>query len=232
MNFVLFTTSELISYVKTFRWSRNINQLHIHHTWKPEHSDYTGKNGPTLQIGMRNYHVNTNRWKDIGQHLTLLPDGQWVTGRDFNADPASIQDWNKGAFSIEMLGNFDKGYNIFEGLQAEAMFEFCAFFITWMKLDIVADLKFHRDNPSVHKTCPGSSIDRLWFINELSFKIQSLLLKSKDKSAYKLEVVDKLARAGFINEPQMWKDKIDEPMPVWAVLTVVNSVYENFSAKK
>lgn len=127
MNFTIMTTSELINHAKSFRWLRNVTQLHVHHTWKPDHRDYNGTNGITLQTNMRNYHVNTKGWKDIAQHLTLLPDGQWVTGRDFNTDPASITGWNEGAFSIEMLGNFDIGCNKFEGGQAEAMFEFCAF---------------------------------------------------------------------------------------------------------
>ncbi len=232
MNFTIMNTSQLISFVKAFPWSRNIKQLHVHHTWKPEHSDYTGTNGLALQMGMRNYHVNTNGWKDIGQHLTLLPDGQWVTGRDFNIDPSSIQGWNKEAFSIEMLGNFDNGFDTFEGMQKEAMFEFCTFFITWMKLDVETDIKFHRDNPTADKTCPGSGINRAWFMNELSVRIQLESLSSRNEEAWKLKAVDELAAAGLLNQPQLWKDKINEPMPAWAVLTIVNSVVQSLNYEK
>lgn len=232
MNFTIMTTSELINYVKSITWSRSIRQLHVHHTWKPDHSDYNGTNGLALQMGMRDYHVNANGWKDIGQHLTLLPDGQWITGRDFNTEPASIQGWNSEAFCIEMLGNFDMGCDAFGGIQAEAMFEFCAFFATQMKLNVESDVKFHRDHPAADKTCPGSGINREWFMDHLTAKIQGLPHLPKEDEAWKLRAVDELAAAGLLNQPQMWKDKINDPMPVWAVLTVIHSVFENLSSKK
>jgi len=163
----IFTTDELINYCKSYQWKRKIAQLHIHHTWKPSHKDYNGNNGLQLQEAMRNYHININGWSDIGQHLTLLPDGKWVTGRDFNKDPASISGWNTGAFSIEMLGNFDTGNDRFEGRQAEAMYKFCAWFVQFKNLSIDNQVKFHRDSPNTDKTCPGSSIDRDLFMKRL-----------------------------------------------------------------
>jgi hypothetical protein len=64
---------------------------------------------------MRNYHVNTNGWSDIGQYVTLLLDGTFVTGRDFGKDPASIKGFNTEAFACEMLGNFDKSHDVLQG---------------------------------------------------------------------------------------------------------------------
>jgi len=163
----ILTTEELINYCKSYQWKRKITQLHIHHTWKPSHKDYNGNNGLQLQEAMRNYHINTNGWSDIGQHLTLLPDGKWVTGRDFNKDPASISGWNTGAFAIEMLGNFDVGNDRFEGKQAEAMYKFCAWFVQFKNLSIDNQVKFHRDHPNAGKTCPGSGINRDLFMKRL-----------------------------------------------------------------
>ncbi|MFZ5988765.1 MAG: peptidoglycan recognition family protein [Bacillota bacterium] len=231
MDFKIMTTSELISYIKNFNWSRKVKQLHIHHTWKPDHSYYNGTNGIALQTAMYKYHVNLNRWRDIAQHLTLLPDGQWVTGRSFNTDPASIQGWNDGAFCIEMLGNFDKGFDTLQGRQAEAMFEFCAFFVVHMKIDIRSSVKFHRDNPAVGKTCPGSGLDREWFMGQLYEKIKTLCLPIKDEEDWKLKAVDELASAGILKDPQSWKEKINEPMPVWAVLAISNEIYQKLSER-
>lgn len=163
----IMNTDQLISYCKSFKWTRAIKQLHVHHCYKPDHSDYTGSNGMQLQEAMRNYHMKTNGWSDIGQHLTLLPDGQWITGRDFNADPASISGWNEGAFAIEMVGNFDTGHDKFGLKQAQEMFAFCAFFVQNKGLDVDKQVKFHRDNPNAGKTCPGTGIDRTWFFNQL-----------------------------------------------------------------
>ena len=34
-----------------------------------------------FQEGMYHYHTVVNGWEDIGQHLTLFPDGSWLTGK-------------------------------------------------------------------------------------------------------------------------------------------------------
>lgn len=222
----LFSTQELIAYIKSFTWKRKILQLHIHHTWKPNHSDYNGKNGFELQKAMRNYHVNTNHWKDIGQHLTLLPDGKWITGRDFNLDPASIEGWNKGAFAIEMIGNFDIGRDKFGGAQADAMFEFCAAFIVDRNLDIKTDVKFHRDNPKAGKSCPGSSINRENFFMQMAKTICLLQNPITASDEWKIKEIDYLASVGIINDPEGWKKKVNEPIPVWAAITIMSNIFK------
>jgi len=165
----IFTTAELIEYCKSFAWTRAIKQLHIHHTWKPEKKDYNGSNGQTLQDGMRAYHKSLG-WSDIGQSLTLLPDGKWILGRDFNRDPASILGWNEGAIAIEMIGNFDVGHDLLLHDQAEALLDFSAFFLVLKSLN-EGNLKFHRDNPEAGKTCPGTSINKDWYLSEVGGRI-------------------------------------------------------------
>ncbi len=231
MNAKIMSTKELIAYIKSFQWKRKITQVHIHHTWKPSHSDYNGKNGIDLQNAMRNYHVNTNKWKDVGQHLTLLPDGKWVTGRDFNLDPASIEGWNAGAFSIEMLGNFDVGGDKFQGAQADSMFEFCAAFVLDRKLDLKTSVKFHRDNPKAGKTCPGSSINRENFLMQLA---KSICLLENPKPAtenWKVKEISYLASMGMLDDPEGWKKKVDEPMPVWAAMIIFSRICKKLNNK-
>ena len=107
----------------------NHKELHIHHTWQPDHKTYNNKpDGLYWQKAMRNFHVNTNGWNDIGQHVTLLPDGRFVTGRPFNKNPASISGYNTGAFAVEMIGNFDKGNDRFEGKQKDSMIKLARYF--------------------------------------------------------------------------------------------------------
>ncbi|WP_406242336.1 hypothetical protein ACF3M2_18700 [Tissierella carlieri] len=57
---------------------------------------------------MKKFHINNNDQSDIGQYLTLMPDGKWVTGRIFDIQPASIRGCNTEALAIEMLVNFDR----------------------------------------------------------------------------------------------------------------------------
>ncbi len=139
------------------------NQLHIHHTWKPNHKDFNGKNHLELQNAMANYHINTLHWSDIGQHLTLMPDGKYVTGRAFDRNPASIKGWNTGAFAIEMLGDFDNGHDELAKVQLDHILYIANYFGNKYGFDKV---KFHREGPNVKKTCPGTSVIKNTFIEE------------------------------------------------------------------
>lgn len=147
-------------------------QLHIHHTWKPTHRSFKGNNHIQLQQSMKNHHINVNKWSDIGQHLSLFPDGKWVTGRPFNIAPASISGWNTGALAVEVIGNFDKvgsqpyndlGYDELEGEQKKSILKLIKYFIDKYGED---SIKFHREGPGVTKSCPGSSINKVTLINE------------------------------------------------------------------
>lgn len=134
--------------------------LHIHHTWSPSHKHFTGSNHQALQDGMRNYHMNTLGWSDIGQHLSIMPDGVCVTGRDFYRKPASISGHNTGAFAVEMIGNFDKGNDILGGAQKDSMIVISKWF-----MDNGKQIIFHNEYSS--KTCPGTSINKPEFIGEV-----------------------------------------------------------------
>lgn len=136
-------------------------QFHIHHTWRPNHSNFNGSNHISMQEGMRNYHVNTNGWSDIGQHISVFPDGKIVTGRDFGRNPASIKGWNSGAFCMEMIGNFDIGHDKLEGKQKETVLKITKYFIDTYGEN---SIKFHRENSS--KSCPGTSLNKAKLISE------------------------------------------------------------------
>lgn len=164
----ILTVHEVIKQLEKY----SFRQLHLHHTWKPAHSDFTGNNHLKLQQGMRNYHKNTLGWADIGQHLTLMPDGKFVTGRDFARNPASIKGWNTGALAVEMLGNFDiegegqvntSGYDKLEGSQKESILTL----IKWFGDKYgYGNIKFHREGPGAGKTCPGTSLNKQQLIAE------------------------------------------------------------------
>ncbi len=148
------------------------NQLHIHHTWKPAHSSFNLDNHIELQEGMKRFHVGVNGWDDIGQHLTLMPDGKWVTGRSLKKDPASIRGWNKNALAVEILGNFDipgtgvynsLGYDKLEGEQRNEILKLIQYFGKRFAYD---NIVFHREGPGVEKTCPGTSLSKYVLIEE------------------------------------------------------------------
>lgn len=136
----------------------NHAELHIHHTWRPNHEIYYNKpDGIYWQEAMKRFHVGTNGWSDIAQHVTLLPDGKFVTGRDFSRNPASIVGYNGNVFMVEMIGDFDIGQDPFDGPQKESALMLARWFDKRRKY-----IRFHNENSS--KTCPGSSINKYDFM--------------------------------------------------------------------
>ena len=79
---------EIQDIVSTYPFSRRITEVHLHHTWRPRQSDYRGL--ATIE-GMWRYHTETNGWSDIGQHVTVAPNGSVWLCRNFNWAPASAR---------------------------------------------------------------------------------------------------------------------------------------------
>jgi hypothetical protein len=165
-----------------------INACHMHHTYKPNH--ITWKQNPNhkrVQDGMKNYHVNNNGWDDIGQHITIFPDGKIMTGRDPSDMPVSAKGYNGSAwghpFMFEMIGNFDNGHDKLQGQQLESAVKICRY---WDKKGI--ETVFHREcliNGRQPKSCPGTGIDKEWFIR---------LVKKEDNYMMKPEDAEKIIK--------------------------------------
>lgn len=156
MGFEILTLDQLLGRLNNY----NHVELHVHHTYKPCKADFNGNNGLELQQNMKNYHVNVNGWADIGQHVTLLPNGLFVTGRDFNKIPASILGKNTGAFACEILGNFNKGSEVLGGQQKDSILRLAKYFDDRGKY-----VRFHRESYSTD--CPGTGLDKNVFMSEV-----------------------------------------------------------------
>ena len=150
---------QLISYLDQYPIKRDIKEFHPHHTEVPSYEHFTGHNHISLNKGMQRYHKYVNKWSDIGQHLTLFPDGIFVTGRDFERTPASMgPKYNPGAFMVEWLGNFDIGVDEITGIQYNTMVHLARYF----KDTYNTKIRFHRE-ANKNKTCPGTAIKKATF---------------------------------------------------------------------
>ncbi|MED3792307.1 peptidoglycan recognition family protein [Niallia alba] len=147
--------------------SKHINDNHVHHTWRPNHD--SNKKTSTLQLhkNMRNYHVNTNGWDDVAQHITIGYDGVVILGRDIRKIPVSAKNYNGTTnlhpFAYEMIGDFDKGNDKLEGKQLDAAIKISRYFYKKGK-----GIVFHREcliNGKQPKTCPGTGIEKSWFMS-------------------------------------------------------------------
>jgi hypothetical protein len=146
--------AELLSH---FPFTRKINAVHMHHTWRPNHAQYRGHD--TI-VAMWRFHTEENHWSDIAQHITIAPDGTIWLGRDWNRPPASASGHNgtaqAGPFMFEMIGDFDQGKDRFELEQRRTALEVIARVQLRFGLP-PGTLVFH--NMMSSKSCPGTSID-------------------------------------------------------------------------
>jgi hypothetical protein len=137
--------------------ARRIDSVHVHHTWRPACADWRGE--ATL-AAMRRYHVDVLRWIDLGQHLTIGPDGSLWTGRSLELPPASAAGYNgtahQGPLMVALAGDFDRGRDTFVAPQADATYAALAAILAACQLPLDA-LRFYNElNPA--RTSPGSSL--------------------------------------------------------------------------
>jgi hypothetical protein len=143
--------------LERFEFTRAINAVHMHHTWRPNHQQFKGHDSI---VAMWRYHTEHNGWSDIAQHITIDPQGEIWLGRNWNMSPASATGHNgnakAGPFMFEMIGDFDAGQDRFEGAQRDTALSVIA--MVQRLFDLApGSLKFH--SAMSDKSCPGSAID-------------------------------------------------------------------------
>jgi hypothetical protein len=142
---------------------RHINGVVLHHTSAPTHAQWKGD--PSVS-GMLSYWEERRQregWeRPPGYHLLVSPGG--VIYAPFvdlapvlNAN--SDQEANRHCVAVSMVGNFDRGHDVLEGLQRHATLGLLGGLMERYGLPI-SHLHFHRDFPEAHKSCPGNSLDR------------------------------------------------------------------------
>ncbi|GAA3592117.1 N-acetylmuramoyl-L-alanine amidase [Flavivirga amylovorans] len=160
--------NEFESWLLEFKIARTVLSIQEHHTWLPSYSMFNGANHFELQKGMRNHHMNKNGWSDIGQHLTIFPDGEILTGRSFERSPACIYGQNSNAFCIENLGDFDAGKDEMTNEQRTSIIKVTAILCKKFGLQInMNSIVYHhwfkldtgeRNNGNGgNKSCPGTN---------------------------------------------------------------------------
>jgi hypothetical protein len=164
--------SQFAELIRLFDFKRKITSFHVHHTWIPRRSQFKGL--ATIEAMDRDHRLNRG-FADIAQHITLDPEGFIWTGRSWNAPPASAIGFNgnsiAGPFMMEMIGDFDKNEEPFDGAQAANAYRIVAIVLQHFGLGPDA-IRFHNEMST--KTCPGSSIDKKAFVAEVEKALGAL----------------------------------------------------------
>lgn len=164
-----FTLHEYIGWLETFVGQVGFTEVHVHGTWKPTIADYRAASDKERIIqSMWRFHVGTRKFNDIAQHATIDPDGYIWEGRSLLQPPASATGHNdadmdgRHPFMFEMIGNFDIGAEKLAPPQLDAAVGLTRAILDLWRLPPAA-IKFHREMQS-GKTCPGSAINKPWFV--------------------------------------------------------------------
>lgn len=167
-----FDVAQFAELVRAFPFKREITSFHVHHTWIPRRSDFAGVKSIEA---MDRHHRLVRKFSDIAQHITLDPDGFIWSGRSWNSPPASALGFNgnskAGPFMMEMIGDFDTGQEPFDGVQADNAYRVVAIILKHFRLRPDA-IRFHNEMSA--KTCPGTSIDKKAFVQNVAQAMKAL----------------------------------------------------------
>jgi len=167
---LLFDSGEFNEWIDRIEIKRKVVRVQHHHTWSPSYKHFTGNNHFRLCESMENFHVNTNRWAEIGQNITTFPDGTIMICRSLEKNPAGIYMLNTGSICIENIGNFDKGGDNMTGSHRDTIIEMTKSLLNKFHLepndntivyhhwyDTVTGKRKKTDEPNSVKTCPGTN---------------------------------------------------------------------------
>ncbi len=164
--FTQLSPTEFETWITKQNVARTVLYVQEHHTWSPSYQHFTGSNHFDLQKGMQNFHKNVNGWLDIGQHISIYPDGKIVTGRSLELSPACIFGFNSHAICIENIGNFDDDGDKMRPEQREAIVRVTAALAKYFRIPVNAErIVYHHwfdlrtgartEGSGMTKTCPG-----------------------------------------------------------------------------
>ncbi len=163
------TITEFENWISNLRVARTIIYLQQHHTFSPNYDLFNGNNHFDLQKGMKNHHINSNGWRDIGQHFSIFPDGTILTGRSLELSPACIFGINANAICIENVGNFDIGHDQMTAEQSDSILRATAAICKRFSIPTNTDkVVYHHwfdlssgnrndGNGDNNKSCPGTN---------------------------------------------------------------------------
>lgn len=166
--FTKLSPEEFKKWLKELRVSRTIIKIQQHHTFIPSYIHFDGSNHFERQKAMRDFHVQSNGWADIGQHFTIFPDGYILTGRSMENSPACILGQNANAVCIENFGNFDLGKDVMTDAQKQSIITVTAALCSRYNIPVSTEfIVYHhwfnlingeRNNGTGNnKSCPGTA---------------------------------------------------------------------------
>lgn len=232
--FKTFNIDEFKKYISNLKISRKIKLIQLHHTYSPSYKHFDGKNHQALQNNMRDYHMKEKEWADIGQNLTIFPDGVILLGRELNVAPAGIKGANSNGICIECLGNFDKGGDTMTETQKLSIIAVTKILLDKFGLEAIDNVTYHAwwgsDGREIGdyvkgasaKTCPGTNFFGGNSLTSYRNNLQPLIENYGKEKTIVLEAVTEindiiweLTNAEIITDGKLWIKKCEEDINVY-----------------
>lgn len=93
-----------------------IQAITVHHDGMPPEIIRTQAEAASRLELIRNSHVQSRGWADIGYHLIVDPQGRIWQGRPMNLQGAHVKDCNPHNLGVLMMGNFEEQHPTREAL--------------------------------------------------------------------------------------------------------------------
>jgi len=155
---------EFRRHLQDIQVTRRIDEVVVHHTWRPTAADYRGIE--TVRA-VRRYHMQVRGWSDNGYHVMIGPDGAIFLCRPIRRSGAHVSGRNAHTVGVAFIANFDREEPTqYPGM--ETGYQVIAALLRRFKLDPTA-IRFHREFAS--KTCPGLKLDLADFREEVGRRV-------------------------------------------------------------
>ena len=140
---------------------REVSKIVIHCTFTP----------PSMDIGVeevKKWHVEENKWSDIGYHFVIRRDGTVESGRSVERPGAHAKGFNTNSIAIAWVGGMAAEAEKAEDNRTPEQNEAMVHLIKDLQQEFPgAALIGHRDLKGVKKECPCFDV-REWFAKECS----------------------------------------------------------------
>lgn len=170
-----FTPDEFEAYVKGLQftdWRPSFCVLH--NTAEPSLAERP--HGLSYQhiLGLQSYYRDTQHWS-AGPHLFVDQVGIWVF-TDLRTPGVHSPSWNRLAWGIEMLGNFEvEAFDAGAGAQVRDN-AIAALAILHARLGLDSStLRLHREDPKTTHACPGKHVSK----SDVIGRVHSEILRRK-----------------------------------------------------
>ena len=183
--------------------SNNPDKIIIHHSWLPLDNKLLSE-----FESIRNYHIETNGWIDIGYHFVIEYVNNkltWREGRKMWQEGAHTYGQNKTSIGICCVGNFDKD------IPPQSLYDFLAKNI----VDVVfkyynSKMTIHGHNEYADKSCPGRNfdLDRVRKSIENYQKSKGINMKTIQLDMTNIKSLDEIY-IECLNNPDKFKNAID-----------------------